>query len=287
MTTYDLGDGVNLDHLVYDRDGALTNATVVLTLTAPDGTPQTPTLTNPSTGRYVAETIVPDQLGGWSGAWVASGAVTDVVTFAFSVVDAAPALYTSLPIVKKALGKETVDRDDLIEGAIRAACRRIDLRCGAPYRRFWADVAAKQRKVAVVGQSFYDDGDQVLLVPDISTAEGLLVESGSDSTSWSTVTGWEYGPDDALLDGWPITQLRGEAGWLPATGRVRITARWGWPAVPDGISEAAKLLATRLYRRKDSAQGVMGSSEWGAIRVSRFDPDIEDLISGFTLDGFA
>jgi hypothetical protein len=63
--------------------------------------------------------------------------------------------------------------------------------------------------------------------------------------------------------------------------RVRVTARWGWPSVPDGVAQAAALLAARLYRRKDSPEGVLGSSEWGAVRVARFDPDVEGLIAPY------
>jgi hypothetical protein len=206
--------------------------------------------------------------------------------------DATTDLYTTLEIVKRAIGSTAktasgnpngVLDDDLINSAIRAASRRLDSRCDT---RFWADPAPVTRKVAVVGQTFYENGEQVLLLPAIASDTGLVIELGAGS-AWSTATGWEYGPDSALIDGQPITRLYGGAGWLPAAGRARITARWGWPAVPDEIAEAAKLLAARYYGRKDSTAGVLGGSEWGAVRVSRFDPDIEDLIERFTLPGFA
>ena len=93
----------------------------------------------------------------------------------------------------------------------------------------------------------------------------------------------ELGPDNAAAQGRPATYLWSTVGWVPTSGRLRVTARWGWPAVPDQVVEAAKLLAVRLYRRKDSPQGVLGSSEWGVTRVSAVDPDVEALICPFVV----
>lgn len=185
-------------------------------------------------------------------------------------------LYTDLPTVKASLGKTTADdRDELIEGAIRAACRLIDRRTG---RRFYGDLTASARTFPVIGQSHYAAGEQVLLVDDIATDDGLVVAAAA-----APLTGWVGGPDNALAYGRPITQLAATGGWLPATGRITVTARWGWPAVPDEIAQAAQLLAARLYRRKDSPQGVLGSAEWGVTRVSRIDPDVEALIGPFVI----
>jgi hypothetical protein len=198
--------------------------------------------------------------------------------------DSSTDLYTDLPTVKSALGKITVDdRDELIEASIRAACRQIDRKTG---RYFYTDAAPTARTVPVVGQSLYAAGEQVLLVPDIATDTGLAVAAGATG-NWAAVTGWETGPDNALVFGRPITEIRSYAGWLPTTGRMQVTAVWGWPAVPDEIAEAAKLLAARLYRRKDSPQGVLGTSEWGTARVSRTDPDVESLIAPFVIPAVA
>lgn len=278
MATYDLGDGVPLEHEVRDADRVLTSATVALTLTRPDGTSfSSPTITNPSTGIYRA-VPVPDAAGTWSGAWTTSGAVTSVAPFAFVVGDPGPALYADLLTVKAGLGKTTADdRDDLIEQAIAAASRMIDSRTG---RRFYADRVATARTFPVIGRTGYMAGEQVAYVDDIASLTDLAVATGTTG-SWTAVAAWEAGPDNAAAYGRPWTQIRGAFGWLPATGRVQVTARWGWPAVPDEITQAATLLAARLYRRKDSPQGVLGSADWGVIRVSRFDPDVEALIAPY------
>jgi hypothetical protein len=279
VTTYDLGDGIPLEHEVTDADGVLINATVLLTLTRPDGTTfsPAPTVTNPSTGIY-RSTPVPDMVGGWAGAWTTSGAVVSVKAISFWVADPAPAAYTTLPLVKESLGKETSDtRDDLINQAISAASRLIDRRCG---RRFYADRTATARVFSAPGQTLSELGDVSLLVDDIASLTDLAVATGSTG-SWTAVDTWDTAPDNALEYGRPITQIRASYGWLPTLGRIQVTARWGWPAVPDEIAQAAQMLAARLYRRKDSPQGVVGSAEWGAVRVSRVDPDVEALIGPF------
>lgn len=280
MTTYDLGDGVPLDHEVYDRDGQLASATVAVTVARPDGTTVSPSVTSPSTGRYRAAVFPADQPGLWTGAWVMSGAIVDVRPFTFTVADPAPAMYATLPDVKTSLTKDSSDdRDDLIVQAIAAASRWIDDRTG---RRFYADRTASARVFPVLGQTYDEGRELVLMVDDIASAEGLLVQSGGVG-NWAAVTGWATGPDNALVYGRPINQLYAGRGWLPSSGRIQVTARWGWPAVPDAIAEATKMLARRFYKRKDSPQGVLGNTEWGPTRVSRTDPDVEALIAPFVI----
>jgi hypothetical protein len=74
--------------------------------------------------------------------------------------------------------------------------------------------------------------------------------------------------------------------WGTATTRVRVTAKFGWPTVPDDIVQACLIQASRLFKRADSPEGVMGSSEWGVVRLSRRDPDVWALIEPYTLPGF-
>lgn len=282
MAVYDLGDGVQLRHKVYDSDRELAAATVSLVVTKPDASTIEPDVSTAATGIYDAETITADQAGPWSYVWTVAGSVIDQAHGGFTVADPAPLAYTDVVKVKRALGKTSEDvRDDLIEDAIAAASRMIDERCG---RRFYADTTAIRRMFPACDR-YYTDGDaQYLRVDDIADPTGMTVEvrRGFGGT-WTTVSDWELGPDNAALDGRPYTEIVGAAGWLDDTTKVRALARWGWPAIPDGVTSAAALLAARLYRRKDSPQGVIGSADWGAIRVSRFDPDVETLIAPYIL----
>lgn len=286
MATYDLGDGVPLEHEVSDpATGAPINATVSLTITRPDGTTfPAPTITNPSTGVYRA-TPVPDQVGAnWAGVWTTAGTVISVKPFAFAVADPAPAAYADLATVKAMLGKSSDDdRDDLILQAIATASRQIDRRCG---RYFYADRTASTRTFRGTGATTFIDLDEILLVDDISSATGVTISVGTPS-NFTAFTAFDLGPFNSPVWGRPYTEIRALAGWLVGYAFVQVTAKWGWPTVPDEIGQAAALLASRLYRRKDSPQGVLGSAEWGLVRVSRTDPDVEALIAPYVSHVFA
>jgi hypothetical protein len=216
--------------------------------------------------------------------WTGTDSDGDTVTAVELVEVATPAqLYTDLTTVKSALGKLTVDdRDDLIVAAIRAACRQIDARCG---RRFYLDAAPTARVFHTSGR--LTAGGTLLLVDDIGDASTLTIESGTPA-AWVAATGAvsDVWPTNAIAQGQPATALYATTSWS-SYAQVRITTRWGYPVTPDQISVASALLSARLYRRKDSPQGVLGSSEWGMVRVTRVDADVEALIAPFVLPGFA
>lgn len=50
------------------------------------------------------------------------------------------------------------------------------------------------------------------------------------------------------------------------------------PAWPPYVTLGATMLATRLWRRKDSPAGVEAFTDQGAVYVSRTDPDIGRLL---------
>jgi hypothetical protein len=193
--------------------------------------------------------------------------------------------YGDLATLKERVGVEAADtsRDALLTRALAAASRGIDRTCG---RRFWLDTAPVPRTYNTRGRIVREADGDLVLVDDIGSTSGLVVETGSGA-SFSAVTGYETSPDNALADGRPITGLlRVNGSWGTASNRVRVTARFGWPAVPDDIAEAALLQATRLYKRKDSPEGIIGSAEWGVRNLSRRDPDVWALIEPYILPGF-
>ncbi|MEU0397947.1 head-tail connector protein [Streptomyces sp. NPDC006208] len=193
--------------------------------------------------------------------------------------------YADLATLKEQLNMEADDdsRDELLGRAITSASRSIDKTTG---RRFWLDADPVVRTYRLRGRTVCEPDGEVLLTDDIGSLSGLLVETGSGS-SWSTVTGYETTPDNAHADGEPITGLlRVNGTWGYGPSRVRVTARFGWPSVPDDIEQAALIQASRLFKRKDSPEGVMGSAEWGVVRLSRRDPDVWNLIEQYVRPGF-
>lgn len=197
--------------------------------------------------------------------------------------------YASLADLKLQIGAQNAADDSLLNKALESASRRIDKRCGD--RRFYADGAATARTYNPRGRVVCERDGERLLLDDISAMTDLAVEVGSGSGGFASLAATEYevGPENALVQGRPVTsalRLRGlwSSGSVP---RVRVTARWGWPAIPPEVVEATLLLAARLYKRKASPDGMAGVGEWGPIRVSRLDPDVESLIAAFVIPGFA
>lgn len=172
--------------------------------------------------------------------------------------------------------------EPLIEQLITAASRRIDTRCG---RHFYLEASATARRFAV------EWGDR-LDVDDIGDTAGLVIKTDEDGDgtfeiTW-TSTDYHLTPFDGKLNGraWPYTGIevapRGvrsfPRGSWPA---VQVTAKWGWPAVPEEIKEACLLIVGRLYRRKETPFGVTGSLELGTMRLPFADPDVEALVWPF------
>ncbi|MGI5293267.1 hypothetical protein ACQEVF_59520 [Nonomuraea polychroma] len=192
--------------------------------------------------------------------------------------------YSDRATLKLALSITDTARDSLLDKALTASSRAIDRQTG---RRFWLDASASARVFNPHGRIVRDDRGELFLIDDLGAAGALVVEVGTPG-SWTPITDYETWPDNALANGQPITGLLLPTGyWGTDRTRVRVTERWGWPVIPDEIEHATRLQAGRLYRRKDSPEGVAGSAEWGLVRVPRLDPDVLALIEPYTLPGFA
>jgi hypothetical protein len=279
----DLGDGVPLQHEVRDpftRD--LTAATVTLSVTAPSGAVSSPAVTSPSTGIYRA--VVPTtEVGPREYTWTVTGTVVDKAEGGFLVTAGEDRLYASVADLREWLGIKSADgsRDQLLIRALSAASRKIDDMCTTK-GPFWAQRVATTRTIRP-GRGVVmtlGDGSSLVRTPPISTLTGLTVLAGSVA-----ITDFTPYPDDALTDLKPFTGLRrglawfGGGSWFDAS--LTITAKWGWPAVPDQVAEACLISASRLYKRKDSPEGVLGSADWGVVRVGRLDPDVLDMLANY------
>lgn len=119
--SYDLGDVVPLAVSVKDSAGAAANATAVsVTVTLPDGTTATPTVSNPATGSYTAS-YTPTQAGRHGVRWLATGTNACAYTDGFAVADTADIPVVSLAEVKAHLNITTTSNDDELRGVIAAA----------------------------------------------------------------------------------------------------------------------------------------------------------------------
>lgn len=105
-----IGQSVILDTFVKDSNGTLTDATVSLTITKPDGTTVTPSITHPGTGHYQSSTV-PNLAGSWLYLWSITGTLTGTDYGQFEVTS--PTLrINSLADIKTHLNKASQNATD-------------------------------------------------------------------------------------------------------------------------------------------------------------------------------
>jgi len=192
--------------------------------------------------------------------------------------------YCSLADVKDALrlGADDTFDDSLIEVAIESASREIDGYCE---RRFVSETATR---VYIPTDSFLVDIDDLQSLTTLKTSP----DGEAFSVTW-TDSDYQLEPLNGLAGGLvtPYTRVRaiGEylfPFWDPRNvnaheATVQVTGLFGWPTVPTAVRQACIILSMRLFKRLDSPLGAVGMGDIGVIRVSRFDSDIESLLSPF------
>jgi hypothetical protein len=169
----------------------------------------------------------------------------------------------------------------LLERAINASSRAIDKFCG---RRFWVD-SVVQAKV------YRCDDTHEMGIDDVSTTTGLIVatDTAGDGTWATTWAATDYQLEPLNAD----TEQVAHAWWrLLAVDRylfpvhalrttLRVTAKFGWSAIPDEVEQACILRAAAIFKRKESVDGVAGFGEFGVVRIGRQDPDVMELLHRF------
>lgn len=125
----------------------------------------------------------------------------------------------------------------------------------------------------------------VVDVDDFMTVTGLAVDV--DTAAGQT---WSAAVEVADIRRCPLnaaptrpwSQLVLPTGTYAATGEgaVRVTALFGWTAVPDEVVQACLMQAARNYKRRDAAFGVAGSPEMGSeLRLlTKLDVDVQVLL---------
>ncbi len=201
----------------------------------------------------------------------------------------ATAGYVSAADVKSYIGLTGSGQDTNISNAIIAASRQIDRICR---RRFWQDSSAQVKTFTPVSNIILD-------VPDISTTTGLIVkldttDDGSYDKTLTINTDFILMPTNPKLLGTgsgqhePYTQIRilntrsSERFDPSILNSVQITAKYGFPLVPEAIEQATRIQALRLFKRKDTPFNVFGNDETGTIELfNKFDPDAMALLKDY------
>lgn len=194
--------------------------------------------------------------------------------------------YVTSAALKKTLGITAQSyADDDIATAITAASRGIDNVC---QRRFYLDTDANQVRY------YTPERTDRLEIDDLTTLTTLQHDPDGDGTfdeTWTVNVDFVLEPLNAAQDAsnlqpWtrirvhPLTSFTFEPRY-PRT--VKLTGKFGWPAVPTAIAQAAGVLAAKLVQRSRNAPfGVVAVFDAGAVaQIARNDPDVMFLISPY------
>ena len=177
--------------------------------------------------------------------------------------------------------------NDLLEDLIESASRSIDRMAN---RRFYLDTTASARLYRAYSDIF-------VYIDDIGTTSSLAValDINGNGTYTKTLTlnqDYILDPLTASSLGRPFTQLTMVSNtetWpifpgLTQNGLrpgVQVTARWGWPSVPDDINMACLILTADLYKRKDAPGGILGLGDLGVVRMSPIGRDVTAMVRAY------
>ena len=245
-----------------------------------------------TTGVYVATKTAPGTSGQYVIVWSLDGTLDpdQVVTEDLTVTSEAVAavggtsnLYISRAELKAAIDLAgTTVYDDEIDIAIASACRAIDA-----YKQ---TVGFYPR----VGETRYYTGnryDTELQIHDLVTLTSVTVDGDGDGTyetTWTRNTDFVFLPANGETDGIPFNLLqlrlpRTAELTFPVTTRfpayansVKVVGTFGWAETPPQVKIAAKILATRLFKRRDVPFGILaaGTEAVSLARLGQIDPDV-------------
>lgn len=197
--------------------------------------------------------------------------------------------YVTEDELRERIGSDTLNFPTTITNACTSASRLIENMTG---RVFYDSGSVSAR--------YYEpDEPWCCDVDDFTTTTGLIVQTdtGYDDTFATTFTldtDFIVTPRNQIRNGqpWPYTGLRiapRSTGWFPppCAGQhetVKVTAQWGWSAVPDQVHEACLVAAAQLFSAKDAPDGFVGLDGWGPVRT-RENPEVRALLGPYMLNG--
>lgn len=305
--------GCSVDPVVFlNLAGAQADPVSVLCIiTDPSGTATTYTyaggtginsVVKASTGNYSLTISGLTVSGLYSFVWVGTGnSVNQVTAGSFRVVPMATLSgqqrwYCGIEEFKSRNSIPLTNHADdyEISMAIQAASGWINRYCGTHFFQ------VTEARTYPISNIYYLPIDQIL--PGSITS--FLIDYDGDGvyeTSWTEGNNYQvyregntYNKNYAGIDrpfdyvkvvlGGPVTVAGGQFFpfvW-PFThdDRVKITGTWGWSTIPPEVNHACLIMATQLFREKDSPWGIAGVGDLGAIRTQQ-SPFLIDLLRPF------
>ena len=195
--------------------------------------------------------------------------------------------YATLAEIKAYMSISDNTDNDLLENLVESASRSIDRIAN---RRFYLDATASARLYRAYSNIF-------VFVDDIGTTSNLVVaidENGNGTYSKTLTLNTDYILDPLTspslnrpytqltmvsnTESWPIFPGITSNGLRPG---VQVTARWGWPSVPDDLNMACLILTADLYKRKDAPGGILGLGDLGVVRMSPIGRDVTAMVRAY------
>ncbi len=241
---YDTGDLPQVQVTWTNLAGALTDATTVLTVTAPDGTITTPAVTHGTTGVYTA-TFTVTLAGTYSYKWTASGALTAVEESQIEVRPAG-ARIISLAAAKAQVGAKTTADEDELRDYIDAIDDVVDAMCTSMVRHTEVEtVVAGNGVIALSNQ------------PVISITSIVAAQTGFAAP---LVTDLVLEPETGKL--YPVAPLTPWAWYW--WGRLIVTYVAGRQVIPASVNLAARIILANLWEtqhNRGAGRATFGGEE--------------------------
>lgn len=233
----DLGDLVPLTVTITDASSTPTNASsVVLTVTLPDGTTLTPSVTNPAAGVYACD--YPTTVAGRHLArWVSTGPQA-AYTDAFDVSTSNPAYIVSLRDVKAQTNITNTTSDEELRPFVAAATRVIErhLKQAVARRTITEEVAANGLAVLT--------WNPVVALVSVQSVDGSV--TWNVSTLHVTTAG-------------VVTCVSGTR----LTGRLNVSYIAGMSIIPEDYTSAALIIVQHLWETQRGASGTVRAGGLG------------------------
>lgn len=235
--SYEVGSVLPFEFSVYNSSGALANASAtVVTVTAPDGTTTTPSVTNASTGVYTVD-VTATMAGVWS-ATIATTSPTDVSPAQSFYVSALASTISIVSIdeVKEQLRWTRSDSDEKLRRTVLAANAAVEDYTDRSWRRKSVTETYDGGRSEIVLRSSpvrsitsVTEGDTALSATDYFVRSGAPILVRGSSTSPSV---WQSG-----LENISVTYVVGPQEIPEAVRRaVMETARAMWQSQRGGVT---------------------------------------------------
>lgn len=214
--------------------------------------------------------------------------------------------YISVAELKATLKISHTNSDADLARAAASASRMIDKYCNDQfylsdsyekyYRAEYPDVLEVRSFASAVGTTIEfdadDDGTFEITLADTDW-QGSPIEREPDEPFYRIeLLGGKVFPGawrSPYYSYYPTSTAYGYGfGWngvfISRRPRIRVTTQWGWPEVPEPISQAAQIIAISLWKSKDVTGGVAGST---AMATGAFGAKRDILLNPSHMDGLA